>query len=76
MPPQILRDSKQKKGTPSEKEVPFQWSKQESVCGQTRNRRGFYHGDFHFGGPNRDRTDDLTDANSHLNIFCMISNDL
>ena len=25
-------------------------------CGQTRNRRGFYHGDFHFGGPNRDRT--------------------
>lgn len=35
-------------------------------CGQTRNRRGFYHGDFHFGGPNRDRTDDLTDANRTL----------
>ena len=43
-------------------------------CGQTRNRRGKNHGDFHFGGPNRDRTDDLTDANSHLNIFCTISN--
>ena len=29
---------------------------------------------FCFGGPNRDRTDDLTDAKSHLNIFRMISN--
>ena len=35
-------------------------------CGQTRNRRGKNHGDFHFGGPNRDRTDDLTDANRTL----------
>ena len=25
------------------------------------------------GGPNRDRTDDLTDAKSHLNIFHSIS---
>ena len=39
-------------------------------CGQTRNRRGFYHGDFHFGGPNRDRTDDLTDANEPTGIVC------
>ncbi len=25
-------------------------------CGQTRNRRGKNHGDFHFGGPDRIRT--------------------
>ena len=31
--PQILRHSKQEKGTPSEKEVPFKWSKQKFVCG-------------------------------------------
>ena len=43
-------------------------------CGQTRNRRGKNHGDFHFGGPNRDRTDDLTDAKRHIKLFCMISN--
>ena len=43
-------------------------------CGQTRNRRGFYHGDFHFGGPNRDRTDDLTDAKADFKLFYMISN--
>ena len=43
-------------------------------CGQSRNRRGKNHGDFHFGGPNRDRTDDLTDAKRHIKLFCMISN--
>ncbi len=26
------------------------------------------------GGPNRDRTDDLTDAKRHLNLFCIIFN--
>ena len=55
-----------------------QWSKQKSVCGISVVKREiaavFHCGDFHFGGPNRDRTDDLTDAKSHLNIFRMISN--
>ena len=32
-------------------------------CGQTRNRRGKNHGDFHFGGPDRIRTDDPYNAN-------------
>ena len=32
-------------------------------CGQTRNRRGINHGDFHFGGPDRIRTDDPYNAN-------------
>ena len=43
-------------------------------CVQTRNRRSFHCGDFHFGGPNRDWTDDLTDAKRHIKLFCMISN--
>ena len=34
----------------------------------TANRFGFLD----FGGPNRDRTDDLTDAKRHLNLFCII----
>ena len=58
--------------------VPFQRSKQKSVCGISVVKREiaavFHCGDFHFGGPNRDRTDDLTDAKRHLNLFCMISN--
>ena len=31
-------------------------------------------GSLHFGGPNRDRTDDLTDAKRHIKLFCIISN--
>ena len=35
-------------------QMPFKWSKQKSVCGisvvKRKNRRGFYHGNFHFGG--------------------------
>ena len=34
--------------------MPFKWSKQKSACGisvvKRKNRRGFYHGNFHFGG--------------------------
>ena len=45
-------------------------------CGQTRNRRGKTTAISIFGGLEGDRTLDLCDANSHLNIFCMISNDL
>ena len=41
-------------------------------CGQTRNRRGKNHGDFHFGGPDRIRTDDPYNAKRHLNLFCII----
>ena len=43
-------------------------------CVQTRNRRSFHCGDFHFGGPNRDWTDDLTDAKADFKLFYMISN--
>ena len=58
-----------KKGYSFRKGVPLSGQTRTCLwyfCGQTRNRRGFYHGDFHFGGPNRDRTDDLTDANRTL----------
>ena len=42
-----------------------------------QNKKGTPAGAFfYFGGPDRDRTGDLTDAKSHLNIFCMISNGL
>ena len=52
------------------KGVSFKWSKQKFVCGKIMVKREiaavFHCGDFHFGGPNRDRTDDLTDANRTL----------
>ena len=42
-------------------------------CGQTRNRRGKNHGDFHFGGPDRIRTDDPYNANQPPKLFSIIS---
>ena len=65
-----------KKGYSFRKGVPLSGQTRTCLwyfCGQTRNRRGFYHGDFHFGGPNRDRTDDLTDANRTLSRMIRIS---
>ena len=65
------------KGTPSEKGVPFKWSKQKSVCGISVVKREiavvFTTAISLFGGPNRDRTDDLTDANQHPKLFSSIS---
>ena len=75
--PQILRGNKTNKGHSFRNGVPFKWSKQKSVCGISVVKREiaavFHCGDFHFGGPNRDRTDDLTDANQPLKLFPSIS---
>ena len=68
------------KGHSFRKGVPFKWLKPKPVCGISVVKREiaavFHCGDFHFGGPNRDRTDDLTDANRTLSqlsyrpIYC------
>ena len=52
------------KGTPSEKEVPFKWSKQKSVCGISVVKREiavvFTTAISIFGGPEEIRTPDPT----------------
>ena len=52
------------------KGVSFKWSKQKSVCGISvvkRENAAVFTAAFSMnGGPNRDRTDDLTDANRTL----------
>ena len=67
---QILRDSKQRKGTPSEKGVPFKWSKPKPVCGISVVKRKiaavFTAAISIFGGLEGDRTLDLCDANAAL----------
>ena len=66
MPPQILRDSKQWRALLPKKGA-LQVVKTKTClwyfCGQTRNRRSLHCGDFHFGGPDRIRTDDPYNAN-------------
>ena len=58
------------KGTPSEKGVPFKWSKQKSVCGISVVKREiavvFTTAISIFGGLEGDRTLDLCDANAAL----------
>ena len=59
-----------KKGGHSPKGVPVKWSKQKPVCGISvakRENAAVFTAAFSInGGPNRDRTDDLTDANRTL----------
>ena len=58
------------KGTPSEKGVPFKWSKQKSVCGISVVKREIAvvknTAISIFGGLEGDRTLDLCDANAAL----------
>lgn len=69
MPPQILRDSKQERALLPKRSA-LKWSKPEPVCGISVVKREiavvFTTAISIFGGPNRDRTDDLTDANRTL----------
>ena len=62
------------KGTPSEKGCPSSDQNRTLSVVKRKIAAVFHCGDFHFGGPNRDRTDDLTDAKRHLNLFCIIFN--
>ena len=60
------------------KGVPFQWAKQEPVCGISVVKWElavvFTTAISIFGGLEGDRTLDLCDAKRHIKLFCMISN--
>jgi len=58
------------KGTPSEKGCPSSDQNRTLSVVKRKIAAVFHCGDFHFGGPNRDRTDDLTDANEPTGIVC------